>query len=83
MLTENKKPKNHVKTPNKKVETPNRLFVLGERFPTFKPLFKQFFRDNGIGDIVYGNVERGRQKLTTVHDRIIDRMVQHFDITEQ
>lgn len=82
MLTEKKKTINHVETPTDKVKTPNRLKVLGNLYPSQKPLFKQFFRDNGVGDLVYGNVERGRQKLTTVHDRIIDRMVQHFNITE-
>ncbi len=82
MLTEKEKHENNVETPTEKVETPNRLKALGLRFPTMKPVFKQFFRDNGVGDVVYGNVENNRQKLTTVHDRIIDRMVKHFEITE-
>ena len=83
MPTEKEKHENTVETPMEKVETPNRLKALGLRFPTMKPLFKQFFRDNGVGDWVYANIELNRQKLTTVHDRIIDRMVQHFNITEK
>lgn len=74
---------NHVKTPKDSGKNPNRLLQLGNRFPTMKILFKQFFRDNGVGDIVYGNIERNRQKLTPVHDRIIDRMVTHYNITEK
>ena len=73
---------NHVETPSEKVEIPNRLKALGLRFPTMKPIFKQFFRDNGVGDLIYYNLETGRQKLSTVYDRIIDRMVKHFNIKE-
>lgn len=60
----------------------NRLKALGLKYPDLRPLFKQFYRDNGVGDTIYANVESGRQKLTTVHDRIIDRMVKHFNIKE-
>lgn len=82
MLKEKENKENHVKTPVEKVEIPNRLKALGLRFPTMKMIFKQFFRDNGIGDYTYGNIEAGRQRLNTAHDKLIDRMVKHYNITE-
>jgi hypothetical protein len=82
MLTEKEKHENHVETPKDKVETPNRLKAISQRFPTMKPMFKQFFRDNGIGDYAYDNIVAGRQKLVALHDKVIDRMVAHFNITE-
>lgn len=82
MLTEKENNTNHVKTPTEKVETPNRLKAISQRFPTMKPMFKQFFRDNGIGDYTFDNIASGRQKLVALHDKIIDRMVAYFNITE-
>ena len=58
----------------------NRLKELGNKYPKLKPQFKQFFRDNGVGDLVYCNVEKGRQKVTTVHEKIIDRLLIQFQI---
>ena len=64
----------------KEINNRNRLNELGNNYPRLKPQFKQFFRDNGVGDLAYSNVEKGRQKLTSVHDKIIDRLLIYFQI---
>lgn len=74
---------NHVETPIEKVETPNRLVALILKYPTKKEDFKQFFRDNGIGDWSFYNLTVGRSKFRPTHGKLIERMVRSFDLTEK
>jgi hypothetical protein len=71
---------NHVEIPIKKVEIRNRLKELFDKYPLNRSEFKQYMRDSGIGDYTILNVVAGRSRYKPIHDKLVDRMLIHFNI---
>lgn len=68
---------------DEKVETLNRLDTLVLKYPNKFDDFREFFRENGVSDQVFYNLRKGRQAIKPVHKKLIDRMVNKFELTEK
>ena len=73
---------NHVETPKDKVKTPNRLSRLLEVYPDRREDFKTFCLNEGMSQLTFNSLATMHQSTTMMINKLLDRMVTKFKLTE-